>query len=1161
MLVRLFLPLLVLAALVSGRACFAEDLFAAGVRSTEPLVPEEELKKFKLPAGFEMQLVAAEPDIHKPVNMAFDAKGRLWVTSTVEYPWPAKDPAAARDAIIILEDFDASGRARKVTRFAETLNIPIGLYPYKNGVIAYSIPNVWFIQDTDGDGKADKRDVLAGPFGTDRDTHGMTSSLRRGFDGYIYANHGFNNQSSPKGTDGSTFTMQSGNTWRMHTDGTKLEQYTWGQVNPFGKAIDPWGNQYTADCHSSPIYQILRGAYYPSFGKPHDGLGYGPTMMNHTHGSTAIGGIVYFADDRFPEAFQHNFIVGNVMTSRVNRDTLEEHGSTRIAKEATDLVESADPWFRPVDLQLGPDGAIYIADFYNRIIGHYEVPLTHPGRDRERGRIWRIVYRGEKGDAALAGAPDLSKEAVAGLIAALDHPNLTVRFLALTELSDRIGAPAAEPLRAALKDAKPRVRLGALWALFRLNALSDAELETALGDGDGMVRTHAFRALSERENCTDGQRAALIKGLSDSDPFARRQAADAAGRHPSLETARALIVALNAAPKDDTHLTHTQRMALRNHVAADTVGAQMMAQLTTDAERRAIGDVAQGAKSVTGARLVLQSLNLESLNGDALNAKVRYLVRYLPEAELESFLKQLHAKAGGNSGDDLALLKALGEGYGQRGIALPAEVKTWAESAVLSVLQPPKAGDAAGWNGRSLDGTRSERTWPGQERPCSDGKKASLYSSFPLGEPFIGVLRSAPFAAPKALSFYLCGHNGAPPQEHPRLNFIRLVDAASGEMLMEATPPRNDTAQRIEWNLEKMEGRQVALEAVDGDAATAYAWLAFGRFEPHILPEPSGDTGRAGALKPALELARALNVANAAPAAAALIEQRNLPSDLRVAAVQTALALDNAQAASLGAALQHSDAVEVLDALAKALGATDAPAAREALLAGIRAAPLRQQIKYAQALCGNRNGATALLDAVEKGTVARALLTDEGVKKRVQEAGAENAAERIAKLTQGVKAPDSEVQKLIDTRRGEYGKGKATPALGAAVFAKNCSICHQLEGKGALVGPQLDGVGGRGLERLCEDILDPHRNVDVAFRTSTLKLQDGRAVTGLFRREEGETLVFADSTGKEFEVKKADVKTRRESEYSLMPDNFGDVLTSDDFRNLLGYLMSLPGPK
>src|SRR6185436_5785269 len=132
----------------------------------------------------------------------------------------------------------------------------------------------------------------------------------------------------------------------------------------------------------------------------------------------------------------------------------------------------------------------------------------------------------------------------------------------------------------------------------------------------------------------------------------------------------------------------------------------------------------------------------------------------------------------------------------------------------------------------------------------------------------------------------------------------------------------------------------------------------------------------------------------------------------------------------------------------------------------------------------------------------------------------------------------------------------ASVSMGAKVFTQNSAICHQLDGQGALVGPQLDGIGNRGAERIIEDILDPNRNVDHAFRYSTITLKDDRVITGLQRREEGEILVFADATGKEISVPRKDIIDRRESDSSLMPDNFSEIISPEDFNHLLAYLLS-----
>src|SRR5205814_6163966 len=143
----------------------------------------------------------------------------------------------------------------------------------------------------------------------------------------------FRNDSHVKGTDGQVLHLNSGNTFRMKLDGSHCEANTRGQVNPFGLAWDPLGNLYSACCHSRPLTQLLRGGYYESFGKPHDGLGYVPPVMQHLHGSTAIAGVTQYTGDAFPPEYRGGMFTGNVMTSRVHRDTLVYHGSTMQARE------------------------------------------------------------------------------------------------------------------------------------------------------------------------------------------------------------------------------------------------------------------------------------------------------------------------------------------------------------------------------------------------------------------------------------------------------------------------------------------------------------------------------------------------------------------------------------------------------------------------------------------------------------------------------------------------------------------------------------------------------------------------------------------------------------------------------------------------------------
>ena len=411
------------------------------------------------------------------------------------------------------DDIAPDGRPARIVTVVEGLNIPIGVLPREDGLIYYSIPDIYRAVDRDPQGRFKPGQPLYGEFGF-RDTHGMASSFTRWIDGWVYACHGFSNDSEVRGADAQSVKMNSGNTYRFRADGSHVEQFTHGQVNPFGLAFDPLGNLYSADCHTKPLYMLLRGAWYPSFGKPHDGLGFGPEMIDHLHGSTGIAGVVYYAADHFPREWHDTVFIGNPVTGRVNHDRLEPHGSTYKAIEQPDFLSCDDGWFRPVDIKLGPDGALYIADFYNCIIGHYEVPLEHPRRDRSRGRIWRVVYTGTDGSPAapLRPMPDLARLRSAWLVDLLDDANLARRVLASEQLVTQTATPEVAPLlRAALvapgdDESTARRKAHALWLVERSEqgGLDAALIERLAADPARLVRVHLVKALAERHDWPPG---------------------------------------------------------------------------------------------------------------------------------------------------------------------------------------------------------------------------------------------------------------------------------------------------------------------------------------------------------------------------------------------------------------------------------------------------------------------------------------------------------------------------------------------------------------------------------------------------------------------------------------------------------------------------------
>jgi len=1136
------------AILAAGARAAAPDPWEENVRTTDPQTPEQQLKAFKAPEGFEMQLVAAEPDLRKPMNMAFDAKGRLWLTESREYPFPVAPGKPARDTIRILEDFDATGRARKITTFAEGLNIPIGIYPYKNGCIAWAIPNIWYFEDTDGDGKADKKTPLYGPFGWERDTHGNQASFRRGFDGWLYATHGYNNNSNVRAADGSEVHMNSGNTYRMAMDGSHIEQFTYGQVNPFGLAFDPMGHMYSADCHSAPIYQLIRGAYYPSFGKPDDGLGFAPVLMQHTHGSTAICGITFVADDLWPENLQGDIIIGNVMTSRLNHDQVSYTGSSPHAKEAPDFLTTTDPWFRPVDNIFAPDGALYIADFYNRIIGHYEVPLTHPGRDRERGRIWRLVPKKGLRPLALKGtdAESLIEEMASG--------SLARRMLAMNTFVDNLGAGGAEKLAAALKDAKPATKVHLLWALQRVGKLTFEQLSEAARSSDTALRSHVMKILSETPKWTEDQRALVHKALGDADANVQRAAAEAAGVQTSMSHVAPLLTLLEHTAANDDHLRHTARVALRNQLREPSAWSAVGKSTLPESSVQTLVGIATGIPSAEAAEFLLDHLDKLPADKESQQRGLRHIARYARPDKTDGLASFVQEKARQDIDLQLSILDSVQQGFQQRGLPPSSAIQRWAIKLAAEVLD-----EDPGWSFEQVEGASAQKNpWFLQRRASADGNKSGMFlcSLPPGGEGLTGAMRSSAFEVPDKISFYIAGHDGYPDKPAKRKNVIRLRDEKTREVLAETWPPRNDLAQKVTWNLEGAKGRSAFLEVVDADTGDAYAWLAIGRFEPEVVALPRIDPSSLGARqKAAADLASKYQATGLQPRLETALMRKSTDPEVRPALATALLALkpDEMVSALVPTLGETSLSPELLDNLLKAVAQRSG--VEPLLLQVFKEAPSRVQAKVALSLAGSSAGAEKLLKMIEEKNASPRLLLDRTVADKISALKTPNATERLKKLTVDLSANDA-AQKMIEQRRAQYKPGPDAAKEGEAVFTQNCAICHRIGTLGALVGPQLDGIGNRGLERLLEDVLDPNRNVDRAFRTHVITLNDGDVVSGLPRREEGQVLILADSTGKETSILKSNIKSRWESETSLMPENFGDIIKPDDFQKLIAFLLS-----
>lgn len=985
---------------------FSGPHFNEHIRTTDPRTPEEEKAGFKLPPGFDIELYASEPDIGKPINIAFDAKGRLWVTQSHEYPFAA-EPGEGKDRISILEDTDGDGRADRFTHFQDTLNIPIGLLPLNDGVIAYSIPSVYKYTDEDGDGKADRQEKLLGPF-EHKDTHGMVNNLLRGYDGWVHACHGFTNQSTVAGTDGDSIHMVSGNTFRFRPDGSRVEQTTYGRINPFGLAYDELGYLYSTDCHTSPLYQLIRGGDYTQWGKE-EGMGFAPDMKPLEDEATALAGIAYYSDTYFPEEYQKNFYIGDVVACRVYRNSFEFKGSTPVGKKEPDFLLSEDPWFRPVDVKMGPDGALYVADFYNRIIGHYEVPLDHPGRDKARGRIWRITYKGKDREHA-----DRTTASVEELLEALTSDNLPVRMAAADQLADRIGQAAADPVLAMLRDENtdPRTYIHGLWVLYRLNALSDALIKQSAAHPDALVRLHTMRILLEEPG--PSFYPLVLETLKDPDPHVQRAALEILVNYPDINTLKTVLALRHRVPEYDTHLLYTARLCLRNLLRETQLMDQVASGQWDRKDALALADVMPGVRTPQAASFLLRYTGSGAIPDAELPRLLQHATRYIPDAQVDELITAAKQRAK-NDELELRLFTALRQGLVQRGRGEPALFIAWGSRLAGDLL----TGDVP-------------------------GKQAS-------------------------------------------------------------------------------EARRLAVELAGKYKITS--------------------------LEPEVEI----------------LLQENAEPDLKIAALKALLSIAPERHAGAAEAIlqDNSQPVELRQRVARVLGEIPGPYARQ-ILAKVNEAPPGLQRAMVRTLSGSPEGIEIIFQKVREGIIFPRTLTEPEISEHIllNISGAQRKT--YDELTTDLPPVSEEKQALLWERLMNFNQFRESSppsdsllAAGEAVFAQNCAVCHQVNGKGGLIGPQLTGIGNWGANALAEKILDPNRNVTEAFRTYTIQTKDGKVRTGLFRRDEGNALVFADVSGKEFSIPKQEIAAQKASQYTLMPDQFGDALSQEEFNALLTYLLSL----
>jgi putative membrane-bound dehydrogenase-like protein len=531
-----------------------------------PLAPDEALKTIRVPAGFAVELVAAEPHVMDPVAIAWDADGRLWVVEMGDYP--DGEPGGK---VKVLDDTDGDGRMDRSTVFVDRLPFPTGVFPWQGGVFVTAAPDLLYLKDTNGDGKADERWVVFTGFGEGNQQH-RVNGLTWGIDNWIYGANGDSGGAIQTPARGDRPAVNiSGRDFRFHPHTLALEPVS-GQ-SQFGISFDDWGRRFLCNNRVHIRLEVLPDRYLkrnPQLAVravTEDIAEYGPVGarvypisppqerfndFDHVGHFTAACGIHIYRGGLFPQEYEGSAFVCDAVGNLVHRCTLHPKGVSLTARRGEanrEFFASTDPWCRPVNLATGPDGALYVVDYYRAVVEHpkWIPPEIQKRLDLRAGADRGRIYRVRPADAPRGPRPQLAKATGEDLVPLLAHPNGWWRDTAQRLLFERQHSAVAPALvEMATKHANPQARLRALWTLHGLGRLEPKHLITGLRDQHPGVREHALR-MAEAFLSEAAVRDAVLALVDDPERRVRFQLAFTLGEMP---TDRALDALARLAIRD-----------------------------------------------------------------------------------------------------------------------------------------------------------------------------------------------------------------------------------------------------------------------------------------------------------------------------------------------------------------------------------------------------------------------------------------------------------------------------------------------------------------------------------------------------------------------------------------------------------------------------------
>jgi putative membrane-bound dehydrogenase-like protein len=1007
---------------------FATREEVASLRYPEggPTAPEKAAARLEVHPDFDIQLVAAEPLINKPINIDWDPAGRLWVAETPEYPNGRREPRAemkdapwkdsgfrvrpptkerpAIDRISILTDTDKDGRMDKKEVFYEGLELVTSFAFHKDGVIVSQAPDILWLRDTNGDGKADKVEKLYTGLGIG-DTHAVINNIRRGFDGWIYATHGYSSSAHVYSGDKSKdFGGIGSGVIRFKPDGSMIEQVSSKGGNTWGMEVASDNELFfTQPTSGDLLNHIVMSEGDLSRGKVGSATSYKAVIRGQksfpliTYNQqayvqidlvgyfTAAAGCAIYGGGTWPAEWNYSYFTTEPTINIIHHQVVEPNGVTYKAHKTreAEFIGGRDKWFRPIDTRIGPDGALYLVDFYNQAVVHNDTRGTlhgpanaalRPDRDHYFGRIWRVNHK----QAKKTSVPNLTRASTKELVTALQNPNRPVRLTAqrlLVEKADPRTADAMKPLLGSwtfrgLEEAQ----VHALWTLHQIGKLDPAVLQQAIAlDGKPAIQKNALRiAATLPAPARPDVQTAVLRRLKDSNARVRLEAMTALASLPSTPEIRQGLI--EAYPDlNDSWL-----------------------------ESAAVGVAAKAPVDFIEAALASRK----------------------PD-ELEGLVGQLSTQVAGRQ--DAAQAARL----------------------VITVAEKPAGADA-------LKKVVIEN--------LTKGLKADTVPSW------------SP-ALEKALKSLLGAAN-------PALPAVALPLVAR-------------------WD--------------KGGALSAETRTLVQSLTDKLKDEKQSDDTRA-------------------QVAASLVGVRQMNPDILP---------------SLGKLLGSSTAASLQRRVIESLGGTADPAVAPLLADAFpKLAPELQEAAFAQ-IVKRGDWSLALVEALKDGKVTLATLGPASVH-RLRTHSDRAVAKRAGEVIEELRGPEAKEKGALIAKFIPEVEKAGNVENGKKLFVQNCAVCHKLNGEGKEVGPDLSGMGAHGPAELLTAILDPNREVDPSFIAWSFETKDGETYDGVIAGENRSAVTVRNNSG-ETSVKTADIRSRRNTGRSLMPEGF-EALGAEALRDMLTYV-------